>query len=233
MKEIRLYTKSALQEAYSAGVTFAEGNPDLWRKTFEAGERRGANFFNEAANAPNWIQYMEKERETRGQKFKDWLRINQERLSTVVNQGLYEIATTKTDMRITFGKKLITSEAIEEAVRDVFNISIDDLRFNSRRLAKIKTPRYYCYYLGYFHNHLGLKEMGARWGNKDHATCLHGAKVIARDASTYTKYREKLILLYRHLSQNKYNIKYFVQDDTQPCRVGVLRTLVQPVDLDL
>jgi len=227
-----LFRKRALKEAFIAGQKAALADPSNLREVFEAGEKKGSGFLNEAINAPNFSEFMNSRRMSSPGSFSSWLSQNENRLGTPIDREQYEIAATEKSIEIQSGKKLITLDAIEEVIKHILMVSIDELRYNRRRYDIIKKPRYFAYYLAYHHCHATLREIGERWGGKNHATVLHGASCTYSDASLYDEDRVTLKLLYRNLAKADYNIEHFVQDDDMPNRSGCNRTKVKRVNLE-
>jgi len=228
---IRLFRKDALRDAYEAGRQAATADPSNWKEIFEAGEKKGSGYLNEASLAPGFIEFMSPRREESPGSFSSWYGMNEKRLSTTLDREQYELAATEKKMEITAGKKLINLNAIEEAVRAVFNISLDDLRYSKRRLDAIAVPRFYCHYLSYHHCHITLMAVGKHLGGRGHATVLHGAKVVYREATQYPEKKKLLVLLYRYLAREGYNTDYFLDADSMPSRCGANRNIVKRVNL--
>lgn len=227
-----LFRRNALKEAFAAGAKAALADPSNLREAFEAGEKKGSGWLNEAVNAPSFSEFMAKRRKSSPGSFKSWLTQHIERLATPLDRDQYELAATEKSIEIKSGKKLITLDAVEDVVKYILQTPLDELRDNRRRQDTIKKPRYFAYYLAYHHCHATLKEIGQRWGQKNYATVLHGAACTYNDASTYEDDKRTLKLLYRRLVKMDYNIEHFVQDDDMPNRSGCNRTTVKRVNLD-
>jgi hypothetical protein len=226
---IRLFRKNALKQAFEAGERSALSDSSVWREVFEAGQKKGSSFLNEGSQAPNFIEFMRPRRAESPGSFSNWFNANDKNLGTTLDQDQFEIAATEKLMEMMDNKKLIDFDAIEEVIKHVFKMPIDELRYNRRRFGHIKRPRFFAYYLAYHHCHNSLKDIGERWGNKNHATVLHGAACAASDAELYPEEKRTLRLLYRRLLRKGYNIDHFVQDDNMPSRSGNNRTKVSRV----
>jgi hypothetical protein len=226
---IRLFRKNALKQAFEAGERSALSDTTVWREVFEAGQKKGSSFLNEGSQAPNFIEFMRPRRAESPGSFSNWFNANDKNLGTTLDRDQFEIAATEKLMEMMDNKKLIDFDAIEEVIKHVFKMPIDELRYNRRRFGHIKRPRFFAYYLAYHHCHNSLKDIGERWGNKNHATVLHGAACAASDAELYPEEKLTLRLLYRRLLRKGYNIDHFVQDDNMPNRCGNNRTKVKRV----
>lgn len=224
---LNIFRKGALREAFNAGVKSALANSSNWRDMFEAGEKKGSAWLNEAVNAPGFHEIMAGRRENSPGSFNSWFRKQVAMLGITVNKDKFELIAMETRIEIEKGTKMITLDAIEEAVRHVFNISIDDLRYNPRRKDWIKTPRFYAWYLAYHHCKETLGEMGQRWGGRIHATALHGAKTVYQNCSLYSEDKTKLRLLYKHLEREGYGMHFiFDYEDYTLSRTGADRNVV-------
>jgi hypothetical protein len=230
---IKLFKKDALNEAYLAGVEAAKADPTNWREIFDAGERRGSGWLNEAANAPGFMEFMAAHRQNPLGSFPVWFGRREKDLAIVVDKAQHELIATEKKIEISRGKKLITLAAIERAVRYAFHISLEDLRYNPTRASFVKRPRFYAWYLAYHHCHNHLTEIGKRWGSRDHATAIHGAKTVFNNATNYSADRLQLTMLYKKLAEDGYDIFHFVQDDDMPSRSGNKRSVVKRVKLNL
>jgi len=164
--------------------------------------------------------------------FKSWLRVNGKRMVIPITKERFEVAAAASDIKLRGGKELITLNAIEEAVCHVFpDTTIDSLRYNTRGLRKIKTPRYFAYYLAYFHSRENIEDISKRWGNKNRATLYHGVKQVASDASNYDVDRLYLTNIYIHLMNGGYDIKTFV--NTESSFVGGRHRIIEPVNIEI
>lgn len=233
MSNIILFRKGSLKKAYNAGIRAALADPSNMQDVFEAGEKRGSGWLNEASNAPNFFEFMVPRREKSPGSFNYWYGQSEKELSITLDEERFELAAAEIKMEMEVGKKLITMEAIENAIRIVFNTTIDDLRYLNKRTNAITKPRFFAYYIGYHHLIQNLADMGDRWGGRHHATVMHGAGVTYQEASQYSEEKDKLILLYRNMARNGYNINYFVQDDKVPSKGGHNRTVIKRVNLNL
>lgn len=229
---IRIFRKGALKEAYNAGVQAALADPSNWKDAFEAGEKKGAAWLNEAVHAKSFMEFMQEKRSESPGSFNSWFGKNEKRLSVSVIKDRLDVAAAESEVRFLKGKEAITPYAVEEAVREVYGISVDELRHNTRGVKRIKTPRYMCYYLAYFHCMIPLKEMAERWGDKDHATVIHGVKQIANDAALYDVDKKNLMGAYTHMLINGFDIDTIVQYAKSP-RPGRSRTIVKPIPVEI
>ena len=73
----------------------------------------------------------------------------------------------------------ITPESIQRVVADYFGLSEDSIR-GKRRTASVALPRQVAMYLSRELTELSLKEIGARFGGKDHSTVLHAYDKVKR-----------------------------------------------------
>lgn len=208
-----LFRRNAMKQAFKAGAKAALANPAHWREMFEAGEKKGSAFLNESVNAPGFSELMAERRIDSPGSFDSWIRKKEPILAVPVKGDEFEMIAMEAKLRKQNKQKVITPEAIEEAIRVVFNITIDDLRYNPRRLSHIKTPRFFAWYLAYHHCKDTLKEMGARWGGRDHATALHGAKKTYENCSLYPRDKNLLRLVYRSLRKKGYGMHYIFDDE--------------------
>ena len=233
MNTITLFQKNAIREAFEAGKLAAMSDTSIWRSAFSAGEKYGNRWLDHASKAPDFLKYIAARKYKDPISFNSWFNMNRNRLSTDVDRDQYELVATEKGIEMKTGKKLITTDAIEEVIRDVFNMPIDELRYNSRRLGHIKRPRFFASYLAYHHCHNSLSDIGYLWGRKHYSTVLHGAKCVYRDTMIYNDDKQTLILLYRALAKNDYDITHFVQDDDMPSRSGCNRTVVKRVNIEI
>jgi hypothetical protein len=229
---VRLFRRDSLKEAYKAGAEAAMGDPSNWKNVFEAGEKHGSGYLNEASNSPNFMEFMHHNRNSSPGSFSAWIGRNEKRLSISVIKERFDIAAASSEIKLTKGNELITLDAIEQAVREVFPVSIDDLRYNRRGLKWIKTPRYVCYYMAYFHCMETLEEVGKRWGRKGHDMVLWGAKQIANDAHLYPVDRKNLTDVYLHLLKEGYDIDEYINEDAR-IRVAKNRNAVEPIKIEI
>jgi hypothetical protein len=202
---IILFRRNALREAFAAGEKSALADPANLKDIFDAGEKKGAAWLNESINAPSFMEIMTTRRSDSPGDFKSWLNTNEKKLMIPVVHSMFSEDDEDTKVIFVKGNKKITLEAIGEAVAASFKIGVDELRNNRRRYRKIKTPRYFCFYLAYFHVGDELRKIGQQWGGMNYATVIHGAKQISYDASTYPEDKELLIDAYVYLIKNGYN----------------------------
>jgi chromosomal replication initiator protein len=94
-----------------------------------------------------------------------------------------------------------TIEAIQQAVADMFGLSIEDLR-TERRSRDVAVPRQIAMYLVKLMTDASLSEIGREFGGKHHTTVMHSiAKVheLRRsDAALDHTIRKLLTSLTRH-----------------------------------
>lgn len=77
-------------------------------------------------------------------------------------------------------------EAVMLAIAEMFNVSIDDLKSNSRR-REISWSRQIGMYLMRQHTELSLPRIGEEFGGKDHTTVMYSCEKIAQLRETDTK----------------------------------------------
>jgi chromosomal replication initiator protein len=98
-------------------------------------------------------------------------------------------------------ERRVSVEAIQRVVADYYDLSEDSIR-GKRRTAAVALPRQVAMFLSRELTGLPLKEIGNRFGGKDHSTILHACdkvrNLITNDRSTKTTV-EKLI----HTIQNE------------------------------
>lgn len=82
-----------------------------------------------------------------------------------------------------------TVEAIQGAVVKHFQIKVADLRANSRT-RQVVIPRQIGMFLVRKYTGIGLKEIGAYFGGRDHATVVHACKKIESDVESDPKTRQ-------------------------------------------
>lgn len=85
----------------------------------------------------------------------------------------------------------ITPESIQRVVADYHDLSEDAIR-GKRRTASVALPRQLAMYLSRELTELSLKEIGAKFGGKDHTTVLHAYEKVKRLASEDPKVRATL-----------------------------------------
>jgi chromosomal replication initiator protein len=82
-----------------------------------------------------------------------------------------------------------TVESIQAAVVKHFNIKVQDLKSTSRA-GVVTRPRHIAIYLTRKYTGLGLKEIGAHFGGRDHTSILHACKVIEKGIDADAAIRE-------------------------------------------
>ncbi len=75
-------------------------------------------------------------------------------------------------------KREVTPKLIMDIVADHFHITTDDIK-SSKRNSEIVLPRQIAMYLCSTMTNIGVKNIGAEMGNRDHSTVIHGTKKIA------------------------------------------------------
>ena len=75
-------------------------------------------------------------------------------------------------------KREVTPRLIMDIVADHFHITTDDIK-SSKRNSEIVLPRQIAMYLCSTLTNVGVKNIGAEMGNRDHSTVIHGTKKIA------------------------------------------------------
>ena len=84
-----------------------------------------------------------------------------------------------------------TVEAIQAAVTRHFNIKIQDLKSTSRARS-VARPRHIAMYLARKYTVLGLKEIGAHFGRRDHSTVLHACLAIEKGLEAEAEIRQSV-----------------------------------------
>ena len=74
-------------------------------------------------------------------------------------------------------KREVTPRLIMDIVADHFHITVDDIK-SSKRNSEIVLPRQIAMYLCSTMTNVGVKNIGAEMGNRDHSTVIHGTKKI-------------------------------------------------------
>lgn len=223
---IRLFRRNALREAFEAGVKYALADPAHMKTMFDAGQKKGAAWLNEAIHAKTFMEIMSERRVDSPGDFESFMNHNERRLCIPVIQGMFHDEEDGMDVIFVKGNKEVTLDAIEKAVAAALHTKIDTLQHNRRRLRHIKTPRYFCYYLGYFHSREDLKSIGERWGGKHHATVIHGAQQVSNNIKLYSDDRERLIDAYVWLIKNGFNTENIYAESER-------RRKVEFVNLDI
>jgi chromosomal replication initiator protein len=83
----------------------------------------------------------------------------------------------------------LTVESIQSAVARHYQIKIHDLK-GSSRARTVARPRQIAIYLTRKYTELGLKEIGAHFGGRDHSTVLHACETIEASIEIDTSIRE-------------------------------------------
>jgi len=227
-----IYKEDALREAFEAGMKYAMADPSNYREVFEAGEKKGSNWLNEASESKNFTEFMRGRIEQSDGNFKAWCGKNRKRLSTVISSTDYDFMDSKSK-KYHRGGRVISIGAIERACVYVFGVSLRDLREKDTRAEYIKKPRFYAWYLAYHHCHASLESIGKHFANRGHATVLHGAKCTANFADRYHDDREILKHLYTWLNNHGYDIYNFVDRRYKYVRPGTNREPIKRIDIKL
>ncbi len=90
-----------------------------------------------------------------------------------------EMAKKELNFAESESENTFTVEAIQAAVVKHFNIKIQDLKSTSRASA-VTRPRHIAIYLTRKYTGLGLKDIGAHFGGRDHTSILHACHVIEK-----------------------------------------------------
>jgi len=233
MNTIRVYKRNALRAAFEAGRNSALADTTVWKEIFEAGEKHGSAYLNEACHAPGFFEYMKPRRQISPGSFDSWARMEEEKLAISIKCEDFDVLATESMLVKNSGKQLITLYAIEEVISEYFGINISDLRYVKSRADSVTTPRHFAYYFAYFHVHKKLIDFGEQWGGHDHATVYYGVKKIAQTAPLYKDVYDKLVYLYKRLDRKGYNIAHFVQDVDSISGLGGKRKMIKPVEITL
>lgn len=228
---IRLFRKDALREAYLAGQEAALADSNNFKEVFEAGEKKGSAFLNESVYATSFFEFMAPRKTESPGSFNSWCGQNEKRLSIALDKDKHELIVHETEIE-TEGKKMITLDAIAEAVRHEFGVTLDDLRYNARRKGWIKTPRFYAFYLAYFHVRQTLGDVGLYFAGKNYATVIHGAKVVAGHAGLYAFEKKRLLSLYEYLRKGNYDLN-LIHENEKFSRWRSIRSSIKPVKLNI
>ncbi len=95
--------------------------------------------------------------------------------------------------------KPITTEQIQRAVAEHFDVRIADLRGRSR-LRQVVVPRQLAIYLcKTLIPSLSLSDVGEKFGGKDHTTVLYACDKVGKEARTNTELRRTLEVLTRRI----------------------------------
>jgi chromosomal replication initiator protein len=97
------------------------------------------------------------------------------------------------------GKKDISVELIMDIVAEHYNISTDDL-LSTKKSRNIAYPRQVCMYLCRDLKDISLKDIGARMGNRDHTTVLHGINKIEADLEKDTALKNTIEVLKKKIN---------------------------------
>ncbi len=93
-------------------------------------------------------------------------------------------------------KSRITIERIQKAVADYYDLSEESLR-GKRRTASVALPRQIAMYLSRDLTGLPLKEIGAKFGGKDHTTVIHACEKVRKILRTDAGLRKTIEQLTR------------------------------------
>ena len=96
-------------------------------------------------------------------------------------------------------KRTVTPDYILSIVADHFNISVADIR-SPMKSRKIAYPRQIAMYLIRFYLQLGLQDIAAAVGVRNHTTIMHGCSKIEKDINSNEETREMIDLLKKKIS---------------------------------
>jgi chromosomal replication initiator protein len=94
----------------------------------------------------------------------------------------------------------ISFEEIARAVQSQFGVSVSDLR-SRKRTRKVLKPRQVAMYAAKHTTDHSLGEIGAFFGNRDHATVIHATKRVTQDLSLDPDLRQNLENVFRSLGR--------------------------------
>jgi len=98
--------------------------------------------------------------------------------------------------------KIITFDFIEETVSNYLEIPKERIQLNSRE-KDIVQARQICQYYGIISTKNSLAKIGMRFGNRDHASCLHSKKKVLEFCETEPKFRAMIEKLDKKLIINQ------------------------------
>ncbi len=88
-------------------------------------------------------------------------------------------------------REKLTVEFIQKVVADFFDLSEEVIR-GKRRTASVALPRQIAMYLSREHTRLSLKEIGLKFGGKDHSTIIHACEKIRRIIRTDPEFQKRI-----------------------------------------
>ncbi len=88
-------------------------------------------------------------------------------------------------------RESVTVEGIQKVVADFFDLSEEVIR-GKRRTASVALPRQIAMYLSREHTKLSLKEIGSKFGGKDHSTIIHACDKIRRMVRSDPGFQKKI-----------------------------------------
>lgn len=100
-----------------------------------------------------------------------------------------EMAKKELNFSDTSTDTTFTVEAIQAAVARHYNLKIHDLKSTSRART-VARPRQIAIYLTRKYTPMGLKEIGAHFGGRDHTTILYACEIIEKGIETESLIRE-------------------------------------------
>ena len=119
--------------------------------------------------------------------------------SHLQNELSVDLASEVIQRIVSKQKKEITVEYIQSVVSDYYNIEVDDLHSKSRK-REIVQARQIAMYFSKHYTKLSLSAIGAKIGNKDHATVLHASRTVNNLMETDKKFRANIAEIKRLLT---------------------------------
>jgi len=94
--------------------------------------------------------------------------------------------------------RLITVEKIQKFIANEYKISVSDLKEKTNR-SEVVNPRQIAMYLCKHLLNLSLKEIGRKFGGKDHSTVIHSIKKVEEKMGKDKNYKQYIDTLIRGL----------------------------------